>query len=872
MKCLAVAIRWLVAFGVLFGGPFCKFCFAAEPAANKAEPAAKPGRPWVIYILPHSHVDIGYTHIQTEVEKLQWKYLDQVLELARKTADYPPEARFKWNTEVLWAVESYLKQAAPEKRKAFIEAVKAGQIHLDALYGNELTGLCRPEELYRLLGCARRLSQQYDLRIDAAMISDVPGWTWGIVPALAHHGVKYLSMGPNHMHRIGYTLEQWADRPFYWVSPSGQEKVLCWVAGKGYAWFHPGLQDRIGKMKPEAIFQYLAQLEAAGFPYDMVQLRYSIGGDNGPPDPELPEAVKKWNIQHPWPKLRIATTRELMEEFERRYGEKIPEVRGDFTPYWEDGAASSALETGLARTASERLVQAETLFAMLNVRGYPSESFYQAWRSVLLYNEHTWGAHCSITQPDSELTKAQWKIKRAFAADADSQSGKLVASVLVTRLSQKSPAAAVDVFNTASWARTDLVVLPASIKVAGTRVTDAQRRVVPSQRLSSGGLAFLAADVPPLGAKRFLFQTGDANALGKAAAEGLTIGNQRLRATVDPETGGIASLTAEGIPGDLARTKDGFGLNEYFYVAGRDPKSPQRSGKPTVTVRERGPLVAILVVASDAPGCRKLVRELRVVDGLDRLDITDVLDRPQVRTPEGIHLGFALNVPDGVMRLDIPWGVLRPEVDQLPGACKNYLSVGRWLDVSNAQFGLTVATVDAPLVEIGRIRMDVVPSPFEPKNWVKKIEPSQTFFSYVMNNYWETNYKADQEGLTGFRYSLWPHGRFDPAAASRFGIERSQPLVVVPVSPKTPVATSMLAIDPPEVLLSSLKPSEDKKGVMVRLLNASQRPAQARVQWQTFRPKRISLSSPREEEGEEVSGPIPIAPWGIVTLRAALPQ
>jgi len=26
-----------------------------------------------------------------------------------------------------------------------------------------------------------------------------PGYTWGIVPALAHSGVRYLSVGPNHI-------------------------------------------------------------------------------------------------------------------------------------------------------------------------------------------------------------------------------------------------------------------------------------------------------------------------------------------------------------------------------------------------------------------------------------------------------------------------------------------------------------------------------------------------------------------------------------------------------------------------------------------------------------------------------------------------
>ena len=92
------------------------------------------------------------------MERLQWRNIDKALELCAKTADYPPEARFKWNVEVLWAVDSYLRQAPPEKQQQLIDAIRAGQIELDALYGNELTGLCRPEELLRLMerGIGRR--------------------------------------------------------------------------------------------------------------------------------------------------------------------------------------------------------------------------------------------------------------------------------------------------------------------------------------------------------------------------------------------------------------------------------------------------------------------------------------------------------------------------------------------------------------------------------------------------------------------------------------------------------------------------------------------------------------------------------------------
>ncbi len=41
-----------------------------------------PVRHWELCFLPHSHVDIGYTHVQTEVQQKQWDYLRQAMQIA----------------------------------------------------------------------------------------------------------------------------------------------------------------------------------------------------------------------------------------------------------------------------------------------------------------------------------------------------------------------------------------------------------------------------------------------------------------------------------------------------------------------------------------------------------------------------------------------------------------------------------------------------------------------------------------------------------------------------------------------------------------------------------------------------------------------
>ena len=137
---------------------------------------------------------------------------------------------------------------------------------------------------------------------------------------------------------------------------------------------------------------------------------------------------------------------------------------------------------------------------------------------------------------------------------------------------------------------------------------------------------------------------------------------------------------------------------------------------------------------------------------------------------------FALEDPH--VRIDVPFGIFRPEVDQVPGSSKNYFSVQRWVDLSDARGGVTLTTLDAPLIQLGEIRTDAIVT-----GWLENAEPSATLYSYVMNNYWETNYRAAQDDEVTFRYSLRAHGRFDEAAAERFALEEARPLVVgmVPV-------------------------------------------------------------------------------------------
>jgi len=855
----------------------------------------KPVKRLTVYITPHSHTDIGYTEIQTAIEKKQVQNLLDGMAAAKRTASYPPGARFVWNVEVLWAADLYLHRLDGQQRAEFLAAVKSGQVVLNGMYLNELTGLCRPEELVRLFRYSTELAEKTGVPIDSAMISDVPGYTWGTVTAMAQAGIRYFSAAPNYFDRIGTILREWENRPFYWLGPDARSKVLVWIPFWGYAMSH-----RYGQMSPQLVEDFSDGLENRGYPFDIAYVRWSGHGDNAVPDPAICEFVRDWNAKYAWPHFVICGTSEAFRALEQRYGDKLPVVRGDWTPYWEDGAGSSSLETGMNRASSDRLAQAETLFAMRKASAYPATTFEDAWNNVLLYSEHTWGAWCSVSGPERKETKEQWEIKRGYALAADKQSRELLAAAMAgDRADSSAPPGAVDVFNTLSWPRTELVTLPKDLSTAGDRVADDKGKAVPSQRLATGELVFRAKDVPPLASRRYTLGgsvkaegLGDGSSAsrehhrqaaldaatrrGGAFAQGTTLDNGIVRVQVDEKTGGIVNLTAKGIKGNFADTSSGEALNDYLYLIGDNLKDIKRNGAVTIRVGEKGPLVASLIIASAAPGCKKLVRELRVAAGLDYVECINIVDKERLSAKsymakegkESLNFAFPFAVRGGDVWLDLPLAVCRPEADQMPSACKNWFTVGRWADVSNRSRGVTWVTLDAPLVQVGGITATLLNSQTNPDIWRKHVEPTQKLYSWAMNNHWGTNYRAYQEGPTVFRFILRPHRRRDLAEASRFAAGFSQSLIPVRAGGAKPSGTPLLRVEPDDVLVTALKPSDDGRAVIVRLFGASAQTRSATLRWGAVQPSRVFLSDTSERAGKPVGNRVEVPASGLVTLRA----
>jgi len=222
-------------------------------------------------------------------------------------------------------------------------------------------------------------------------------------------------------------------------------------------------------------------------------------------------------------------------------------------------------------------------------------------------------------------------------------------------------------------------------------------------------------------------------------------------------------------------------------------------------------------------------------------------------------------VPGGVVRMEQGLAIVRPDVDQVDGANRNVYPVQRWLDASNADFGVTLVTPDLPLWQLNGLTAEAFKQPDGREAWLRRALPGTELVAYAMNNYWHTNFKADQPGPVTFRVTLVPHGPFDAAEATRAGLQASEPPLALPAS----AATTRLrfTLDNPRVIVSSIVPSADSRADLVRLWNPTHEPQRVALRFGDRGQRRIWRSSPDEERGPLAPTHVALPAMGSVTLR-----
>ena len=206
------------------------------------------------------------------------------------------------------------------------------------------------------------------------------------------------------------------------------------------------------------------------------------------------------------------------------------------------------------------------------------------------------------------------------------------------------------------------------------------------------------------------------------------------------------------------------------------------------------------------------------------IDLSARMLKQDVRTPEALYFAFPINVTAGWRaHFDTAGIPTELDADQLPGACRDWVTVDTFASVHQADFGVTLYCPDAPLVQIGNF------------HWAKKQDaiPRQAnpvLLAWPLNNYWETNFRSTQPGVVEFRYAFASHGPFDPVAAVLQGQQASNPpLTHLVLDDGSPRQGRFLKVQGDRVVVTYVKPAEDRVGIIARLLNFGDQPTTARI-------------------------------------------
>jgi alpha-mannosidase len=862
--------------------------------SSEMETDISPQRKWTIYLFHHSHTDIGYTELQTRIAKKHAEYLDSVIKYCQATAAYPEESRFKWNIEVSWALENYMKERPAAKAQELLDLIKAGRVELSGLY-LQLSDLFAHEELVRSVYLARELARKNAFSVLCAMNNDVTGFSWAIPQIFRSAGIRYFATGINETRSRAPLARPCA---FYWESPEGS-RILHWN-GEHYLFanyelrIHEGYEKSFPKIK-----EYLAKLEARGdYPYSAIA--FNISGyvtDNCPPSQELCDKVREWNGRWAYPRLRLATMREFFDHMEKTYGKSLPVYRLGWPDYWTDGVASTAYETGLNRLAHNDLLSAEKMAALAGATdknyAYPKAEIDQAYSQTMLYDEHTWGAWNSISEPESELARGQWTLKSSHAYIARELAHTVLQKGLEgisKNIANRRPYAFA-VFNPLSWMRSDVVKValpePLRDKKGQFMLIDARSGEETIYQLSDQNtILFLARNIPSLGYAVFSLQPDQAPSAAQSQMnfKPNSLENKFYRINIDPISGGIFSLLDKEQNLELVDKQANYTLNQYIY------ENPEGGRKAVDDMEKRakfqrfspiaaqsvpgfqGPVALSLVVKSQARPCPEISQEIILYNDIKRIDFVNTLNKQETYEPEALYFAFPFSLKNSGFLFEIADAAMRPEVDQLPGTTRDWQTVQHWVEAANLESAVVWSPVEAPLVQFGDINTG---------KWLKKLElANSSVFSYAINNYWMTNFKASQGGKLVFRYALTSRlGGSDPAAAARFGWEVHTALLALWLPEKgggslPPTTMSFLNIDQPNVIIQAVKPAEDRSGLIVRLREVAGKDVQVRITTSLVQTENVKLALTNVVEDEEKSSivpkdaiVVPLKAYGIQTVK-----
>ena len=762
------------------------------------------------YLIHHAHTDVGYTDRQEKIALNHARYLESVIQILRQAETKAEWWGFCWNVESFWMVEQFLRFSTPEYIADFWRFAKEGKIGLSGSYLNG-TDLTDDLILRETLQESSATAAENGVTLRSAMTADINGYPWGYVSALADAGIRYL-LSAVHTHH-GYHAAGEKQLPFYWEGPDGK-RVMVWQTEH----YHLGnemnvnqysgqwgymIQDGLAntgltdwELARHRLFAYARQLKEEGYPYDFCPILVSgLRTDNSPPGPRIIEFVHRWNAENGSGLPLAMATLDAFFAVAEKQAEGIPVYRGDWTDWWADGTCSTPAEVSHYREAVRKYHICKSLDPGCSV--IPAELIRGARKDLMLYAEHTWGYSSSVSEPAHPMVSTLDLRKTLYAARANEAVSRGV-DLLCDGMGETPMVLWMDyrlhAVNPNPVAITAIVRIDLEILFTHRRfrlISEKSGKEVPHQisQVARGKEFNFLAHLEPGEHQTFRLEElppQEPPMIGMTCSYGADgvrdLAFDRLKdpdwactpyGMITPhfsvrwETGrGITSVFDRKNGRELVTdpSETAFGPIYERTPVHTDPCTQRRqmgrNRKATHTLRDFGrlteaqvtdfgPVMSRVTLTYEMEGSRHTELILTAWHDVARLDVDFRLHKESRLEPENVYLALPFAREDAVLFADKTGCVFRPRIDQIPGTCTEYYELQNAVAWTREKQALMIELTDAPMISMGSLQPHDIRLAGDPLQ-----KNTDRVYSWVMNNFWETNFRASLGGFHQFRYSL----------------------------------------------------------------------------------------------------------------------
>ena len=758
-------------------------------------------RKWQVYVVHHSHTDIGYTDLQ---EKIIYNHMDYIRSAIQMTEEAPD---FRWNCETYYCVEKFLEEATEEEKAAFIQRVKDNRIGLSASYLN-FTDLVDQAVLNKRTKEMVDYFKQYDVPVKVAMNADINGISLGSLDALLDNEVEFLYMNI-HCHHGMYPLYQ-NQKPYYWQNKAG--KKLLVFSGEHYNLGNAlGLvpnkkanfmtENYFGSAKAKSpveslkdnLYDYLKECADNDYPYDFIPASVSgVFSDNAPPNMDILTMVQAFNKAYgDEVEVKMVTIQELYDAIKDRLGE-IPTYQGDLTDWWAHGVGSTPYPVKHYKEAQRMYHLCEKLDPEHKVM---KEQFVrEAEDNLLVYSEHTWGHSSTITNPYDTMVQNLDIRKNSYASKAHEASAKNLNRILHSRgdkLRYYDRDGKIKAINTTD--REGKKVVEFYIEVYGydgVEVVEVATGKVMDTQISSHPRGVLISFVDEFTAfeeKVYTF-TEVLTPVVKNNTRVAYMGSERVKDIVNTYDAVTYTLPYQ-IESDFFKIsyEIGKGVTSFYNklddremlkqgdacfftpvyenteirtdiyeerrLLGRNIRglhAKKYQGELTeVKLIDDGKVFKTIELVYTLEGTYFSSVVIRMYNNLPKIEFKYKIAKTLTENIENILLPLTLDLPQRALYVDKSDAVFKPGVEQIPGTCMEYYLIDNGLVYETDTTSILIQTKDAPMIYTGELKHHpiVLCDNKEENNY-------RDVYSWIMNNIWETNFKMDLSGITEFCYSL----------------------------------------------------------------------------------------------------------------------